>query len=135
MPQAREIISSDGTRPGVNSTGVDIPGQRIVQLDVSEGPDEVELATAASDPIYGVTLNVLPDGGAGDVVVGSGQKAIIESIGAIGIGDQITAGAAGLAAVAGSDNDFIIGTAITLAGGANVDIEVELVAPGTQRGA
>lgn len=131
MVQARE--NPGEIVPGLNFTASLIAGQRIVKLD-NTNVDGVALAAAATDALYGVTLNdipALPDGIGGDIVVTG--MARVEAGATIAIGDKLTSDASGLAVPTTTDNDGIIGTAKT-AGLITVDIEVDLIGPGVQRG-
>lgn len=132
MPQARAIVSSDGVRPGVNDTGAAIAAHLILRLDPANGVDRIRLATAATQALYGVSMQIIPDAGSGDVQ--TEKKAVVLAGAAVAIGDTVVADATSRAIASTADNQFILGTAITLALAAGDEIEVELAPPGTQRG-
>lgn len=132
--QARAIVPDQAVRAGKNSdANNDIPAKRLVKLDGANGTDAVALATAATDKLVGVTMETIGKGGKfGDVQVAG--RAVVTAGAAIAIGDRITAGASGKAAVwapAPGTNHSFAGTAMSAASGDGVDFEMELQPPGS----
>lgn len=132
--QARAIVPEGSVRPGKNNdANNDIASKRFVKLDAANGTDAVATATAATDKILGVTMETIGKGGkVGDVQVAG--RAVVTAGAAIAIGDRITAGAAGKAAVwapGAGVNNSIAGTAMSAASGDGVDFECELMPPGS----
>lgn len=133
MPnQAREMPVTGGIVPGRNASGADILGQRILEVDPANAPDGVDIATAVTSNIKGVSMGVIVDGFTGDVQTDG--LARVTSGAAVAVGDRVTSDAQGRAVTAAADNDVIAGVANTAASGAGIDIEVELVGGGIQRG-
>lgn len=122
MPQAREVPAH--IVPGINSTGSQIPGQRIVKKNTAAGVDQVQLAAAATDVLHGVAMADIENGVSGDI-----QKlglARVEAGAAVAIGARITSDAVGRGVTAVSTNTWI-GVANTAAAALGDIIEVELV--------
>jgi hypothetical protein len=132
MPQLRTIPGLDGSaRPKKNANVATIAAKRIVKATAVA--DECDLAVAATDlKLVGVTTAAIPTGKYGDVQ--HAGKAILTSGAAVAVGDKITADAAGkgvTAAPAAGTNNGIVGTAVTLTSGADIDFEIELSPEGT----
>ncbi len=124
MPQPRAIVPDNGgIRPGLNATGSTIPKYRIVKK-VNTAVDAVAPATNGADVIYGVSMQPITDGFAGDVQVEG--RAIVEAGGAIAIGAKITGGTGGKAAVAGAAAN-ILGVAASPAAADGELIEVDII--------
>lgn len=129
MPQLRSSIPDGGVAARKNANGSALPAKRICKFTANS--DEVDLATAATDKLAGVSLGSTASGTFGDVQ--QYGRAIITAGAAIAVGDRITSGASGKAAAAapaGGTNNGVIGIAITAASGADVDFECDLFGPG-----
>lgn len=123
MPQPRAIVPDNGgVRPGLNSTGSDLPKYRIVKKH-NVAVDAVQLATDGAALPYGVTMQPITNGFAGDVQIKG--RAIVEASGAITIGQKVTGATGGKAAVASAAN-FILGEAASAAGADGELFEVDL---------
>lgn len=134
MPQPRAIVPDSSVRGCKNAdANNDIPAKRIVKFDGSNGVDAVALATAATEKYVGVTMETITKGSKwGDVQVAG--RAVVTAGVAIAIGDRITSGASGKAAVwapAGGTNNSVLGVAMSAASGDGVDFECELWPPGS----
>lgn len=123
MSQPRAIVKDQGgIRPGLNSTGVTIAKYRIVKK-ATVAVDTITPAVDATALPYGVTMAAILDGYAGDVQVEG--RAIVEASGPITIGQKITGGTGGKAAVASAAN-YIIGEAASDASADGQLFEVDL---------
>lgn len=124
MPQPRAIVPDNGgVRPGMNTTGVTIPKYRIVKK-ATTAVDAVTPAVDGTALPYGVTMQAILDGYAGDVQIKG--RAIVEASGPITIGQKITGAAGGKGAVASAAN-FILGEAASAAAADGELFEVDLV--------
>lgn len=123
MPQPRAIVPDNGgVRPGLNSTGSDLAKHRIVKKS-SVAVDAVALATDGTALPYGVTMQPITNGFAGDIQ--KEGRAIVEASGVITIGQKVTGGTAGKAAVA-TAAQFYLGEAASAAGADGELFEVDL---------
>lgn len=108
MPQPRAIVKDQGgIRPGLNATGVTIAKYRIVKKSATAVDAITPHVDGAALP-FGVTMQVILDGFAGDVQVEG--RAIVEASAAITIGQKVTGAAGGKAAVA-TAGQYIMGEA------------------------
>lgn len=124
MPQPRAIVPDNGgVRAGLNATGSTIAKHRIVKKATS-AVDAVTPATTGADVIYGVTMQAIINGYAGDVQVEG--RAIVEAGAAITIGQNVTGGTGGKGAVAGAAAN-IIGVAASAAAADGDLIEVDII--------
>lgn len=127
MPEPRE--AADRITAGRNRSGNDIVKARFVRLDVSEAPDGVETATAATDNLHGVSMSAIVDGANGDIMLTG--LARIEAGAAVAVGVRVMSDGQGRAILgvpaAGVANG---GTSKTAAAQAGDIIEVELAGPG-----
>ena len=106
MPQPRAFVKDQGgIKPGLNSTGSTIPKYRIVKK-ATTAVDSITPATDGSALPFGVTLAAINDGYAGDVQTEG--VALCEASAALTIGQKVTGGSGGKAAVA-SAGDWILG--------------------------
>jgi|SRR5690349_17546591 hypothetical protein len=123
MPQARAIVpDSGGVRPGLNATGSTIGKARIVKKSTA-AVDAVAPATDGTARLYGVTMEAITNGYAGDVQVAG--RAVVEASAAIAIGAKITAAAGGKAVTAGAAAN-VIGIAASAAAADGEFIEVDI---------
>lgn len=131
MPQLRQIVPDGAVRAYKNANGATIAAKRIVKSTAVA--DEMDIAAAATDlKLLGITMAAVPTLKFGDVQ--QRGKGILTAGAAVAVGDKITSDAAGkgvAAAPAGGTNNGIVGVAMTIASGADVDFEIELTAPGT----
>ena len=105
MLQPRAIVKDQGgIRAGLNATGSTIPKYRLVKKSTA-AVDAIAPATDGSAPVYGVTMQAILDGVAGDVQVEG--RAIVEASAALAIGALITGTTGGKAAAAGAAGYFI----------------------------
>lgn len=123
MPQPRAIVPDNGgVRAGYNGTGSDIAKYRIVKR-ATTAVDGIQTATDGTDVIHGVTMQLIKDGFAGDVQVQG--RALVEAGAAINIGQKVTGGTGGKAAVAATGNQ-IVGVANSSSAADGDVIEVDL---------
>jgi hypothetical protein len=124
MPQPRAYVPDQGgIKPGLNSTGSTIAKYRIVKK-ATTAVDSITPAVDGAALPQGVTMAAILDGYAGDVQ--EAGIALCEAGAAITIGQKITGGTGGKAAVA-SAGDWIIGEANSAAS-ADTDIfELKIV--------
>ena len=123
MPQPRAIVPDSGAvRPGLNATGSTIAKYRIVKK-ATTAVDAITPATSGADVCYGVTMQAILNGYAGDVQVEG--RAIVEAGAAITIGQKVTGGTGGKGAVAGAAAN-IIGVAASAAAADGDLIEVDV---------
>jgi len=110
--------------------GVDLSASQycIAKLDTAV-ENQVNLATAASDPIAGVIDGFGTTGKAGDTVVirKGGFSAKVIASAAISIGDKVTATTAGQAVTTTNGGDFLVGRALQAAAAQGDVIEIELI--------
>lgn len=124
MPQPRAVVKDQGgIRPGLNATGQTIAKNRIVKKSTA-AVDAVTPHINGTALPYGVTMEAIADGFAGDIQVEG--VAVCEASGAIAIGDKITGAAGGKAAVASAGN-YIAGEAASDASGDGVLFELRLL--------
>jgi hypothetical protein len=124
VPQPRAIVpDSGGVRPGLNVTGVTIAKSRIVKK-ATTAVDAITPATDGTAHCYGVTMEAIPDGIAGDVQVEG--RAIVEASDVITAGQNVTGAAGGKAAVA-SAGDFVLGQAASASTADGELIEVDII--------
>jgi len=123
----RAIVPDKGLRAAKNTSGSKISKKTLVKLKDGTVDDEVIPTAAATDAIYGVAYEDIADDAYGDIQVHG--RAIVVSAGAVTKGSRVTHGSGAKGAAASGGNSFI-GTAVTTAGGADEDIEVELLGPG-----
>jgi hypothetical protein len=128
MPAYQPRVIDPVIRPGYNNSGSTILKGSCVRKATSPTlPEQIVLATAATDLIYGVAMNDILTGTFGDVQVGG--IAIVLAGASITAPIEVTAGASGKA-VAGASGDVLLGLAQT--NGVNNDyMEVELTLGGT----
>jgi hypothetical protein len=123
MPQPRAIVKDQGgIRPGLNSTGTTIAKHRIVKK-ATTAVDTITPAVDGTALPQGVTMAAILDGYAGDVQIEG--RAIVEAGVAITIGQKITGGTGGKAAVA-TAAQYIIGEAASAASADGQLFEVDL---------
>jgi hypothetical protein len=131
MPQLRQIIPDGAVRSKKNANVGTLAAKRIVKATAVA--DECDLAVAATDlKLVGITMAAIPTGKFGDIQ--KAGKGILTAGAAVAVGDKITADAAGkgvAAAPAAGTNNGIVGTAVTLTSGADIDFEIELSPEGT----
>lgn len=124
MPQPRAIVPDSGAvRPGLNSTGSTIPKYRIVKK-VNTAVDAITPATNGSAVTYGVTMQQILNGYAGDVQVEG--RAIVEASAAIAVGANVTGTTGGKGVTAGAAA-HIIGVAASAATADGDLIEVDII--------
>ena len=117
-------------RSGKNTTGATLPQGRIVVVKVNPTvTDEVAVATAPTQPLYGVVAEPIFNGEWGNIVV-EGRVPILAGA-AIGAGVRVTTDASGSAVPAASGDVFI--AISTTAGSAGSLFEAELQGPGGSR--
>lgn len=134
MSELRAIVPDGGVRGGKNRSGASIPTKRIVKLDTnaSNVPDAVLLGAAATDTLYGVSMETIADKANGDIQV-SGTAIVETGATAVTVGSRVTTDASGRAvpaAPAAGTNNGIIGIALTASTGAGQFVEVALLGPG-----
>ena len=123
MPQPRAIVPDNGgVRPGLNSTGSDLAKYRIVKKS-SVAVDAVAYATDGAALPYGVTMQPITNGFAGDVQ--KEGRAIVEASGPITIGQKVTGATGGKGAVA-TAAQFYLGEAASAAAADGELLEVDL---------
>jgi hypothetical protein len=129
MPQPRAIVpDAGGIRVGVNNTGATIPKYRLVKkgtnvVALQAGVDSVTPAVDGVAIVYGATMAAILNGYGGDVQVEG--RALVEAAGAINIGDEITGGAGGKAAVsAGGVHIFGQAASPALVDGDIIEVDV-----------
>lgn len=120
----REYVVGGGIVPGVNLTGSTIPAKRIVKYDAANGKHAVALATAATDKFVGITENDIPTSNTGDLR--RMGKQILTSGGTVSIGDRITSDGSGKGIATTTEDNSVIGEAVTATTGADQDFEVRL---------
>ena len=132
MTEPRE--APDRISAGRNRSGADILTQRFVRLDVSEAPDGVETAAAATDNLHGVSMSSIKNVSNGDVVLTG--LARVTSGAAVAVGARVNSDATGRAVTAtGGAGVANGGVAKTAATAADQVIEIELAGPGSVFGA
>jgi hypothetical protein len=123
MPQPRAIVKDQGgIRAGLNSTGTTIAKHRIVKK-ATTAVDTITPAVDGAALPYGVTMAAILDGYAGDVQIEG--RAIVEAGVVVTIGQKITGGTGGKAAIA-TAGQFIIGEAASDASADGQLFEVDL---------
>ena len=114
----------------LNTTGTTIGSKLFVKL--SSGADLVALPGADADPLFGVTLEPIPNNTWGAVQIGP-SLAICTAAGALATPGALlmsdTAGKVKAWAAAGGANTSVAGVVNTTASGADVELEVELAPP------
>jgi len=124
VPQPRAIVPDNGgIRAGLNSTGSDIAKYRIMKK-VNTAVDAITPATNGTAVIYGVTMQPITNGFAGDVQVEG--RAIVEASAAIAIGANVTATTGGKAVTAGAAA-HILGVAASASAADGELIEVDII--------
>lgn len=124
MPQPRAIVPDNGgVRAGLNATGSTIAKHRIVKK-ATTAVDAITPAVSGADVCYGVSMQQILNGYAGDVQVEG--RAIVEAGAAITIGQRVTGGTGGKAAVAGAAVNTI-GVAASAAAADGDLIEVDII--------
>jgi hypothetical protein len=121
MPEPTRVIADKDVIAGYNGSGSTITAKKIVKRTGS-GDQQIALATAGSDVIFGVTMNDIADKSYGGVQTQG--KAVVTAGAALATrGVRVTSDGSGraVAAVAG---DTILGILETAASGADVDCEV-----------
>lgn len=127
MPSATRNYVQD---KGYNAAAALTKGRAVKSTG---NPEEVTPVTAATDPVFGISVF---DVSAGEILKGKGASivtmgaAVMEAAGAINEGDLIAPSANGRAQVAVSTNR-VIGQAIEAASGAGKYCRVQLSLPGT----
>jgi len=118
------------TRPGRNASGVTIVKGSLVKVKAAPTyADEIELCTAATDPILGVVIADIATGTTGAIQThGTAQVLGAE---AVAIGASVMPGLAG-GGFSGTAANTDVGIANTLGAAATL-FEVELGGPGNSR--
>jgi hypothetical protein len=128
MAQILHQDSPGDVRACKNTSGASLPVGTLVKIKASPTvPYEVEAATGANDPIYGVVKDAaIANGSIGDVQI----RGIAQVLGsaAIAIGARVAATTAGKGVTASAGNAFC-GIALTV-GASGTLFEVELYGPG-----
>jgi hypothetical protein len=123
VPQPRAIVKDQGgIRVGLNSTGSTIAKYRLV-VKSTAAVDAVAPGTAATAPIYGVTMGAIEDGKTGDIQVEG--RALVEASAAIAIGARVTGTTGGKGVTAGAAGYFL-GIAASAASADGDVIEVDI---------
>ncbi len=123
MPQPRAIVPDQGgINVGLNATGQTIAKYRIVKKTTTAVDGITPAINGAALP-WGVTMAAIPDGFGGDVQIA--RRAICEAGVPVAIGDKITGGAGGKAAIA-TAGQYIIGEAASDASADGALFELDL---------
>lgn len=129
MAEPTNIVPKEFIRPGYNGTGTAMVQGQLVKLKASATiKDDIELATGATDPVYGAVMDPsgIADAARGNIQVMGRAKVLAD--GTIAVGARITATTGGESTTASAGNTCA-GVAVT-AGVADTLHEVELNGPG-----
>jgi len=121
MPEPRRIVPDGSIRPGLNLSGSSIAANRIVVQGAAI--DQVAQAAAATAPYFGVTMNAIANGAAGDIQTKG--KAPIETGAAVAKNVNVMSDASGRAILATAGNN-VIGRTVTATTALGQVAEVEL---------
>lgn len=134
MPERTRIIGDKDIRSGVVAAGgTAIATKRIVIRSGTTHPNEVALATTATDAYLGVTTQAISPTATQEAYgnVQTRGKAIVESGGTVSVGDRVTSDGSGRGIQASAGN-AVFGIANTATTGTGQDLEVELAGPSGQ---
>jgi hypothetical protein len=109
-------------RTGYNASGSVISKGYIVKVAGTTYQDQIALAAAATDALFGVAANDIATGGPGNVQVSG--RALVYAGGTVAVGARVTTDSAGKG-VAASAGNSVLGVAMT-AGASGSLFEVEL---------
>lgn len=117
----RSITEPNYHRAGVNNSGSDIASKLFLQQDTNA--DEVDVATAPTDTIVGVSVETIKDGKSQSYQYMG--RCPITAGGAVSVGARVTTDSQGRAVAAATGN-FVKGIALTEAGQADDVFDIEL---------